>query len=40
MYLCLSSGGGLVDSGTEIYNFLKSLKNIKIITTKIFMQAT
>ena len=31
IYFCLSSVGGSVNSGLEIYNYLKGLKNIKII---------
>ena len=40
IYLCLSSNGGSVNSGIEIYNFLKSLKNIKIITHNVGMVAS
>lgn len=40
IYFCLSSGGGLVDSGIEIYNFLKSLKDIKVITHNVGMVAS
>lgn len=32
IYFCLSSGGGNVNAGLEIYSYFKSLSQIKIIT--------
>ena len=36
IYFCLSSGGGNVNAGLEIYSYFKNLKNISVIMHRLF----